>query len=135
MSTNESHGNETDGSPRNQPARTTVPVPVTVPESVEHAARERHERAKQQEHTFDLSDERLQLEDYLRDYVAIEPQFLTRDVTHTEYGEPLTRALYTCVTEDQYEAIVDAVNVSEDAANVQEFVRNAVSKSLSESGL
>lgn len=121
---------KSDGSYIEVPEPKTVAVPVTVPEDVEQTARGRHELDAAQGHNFDFDDPELQLEAYLRDYIDVEPVFLTRHVEHPEYNTPLTHALYSCVSEAHYEMIKAEVDTRPDVTNIQEFVRKAVLDAL-----
>lgn len=131
MSSNYTTDQETDGSITDQLASKTVPVPITVPEPVEQEARERLEEARENGRAPDFDNERDQLDAFLLDYLQPDPEFLTRDVVHEDYDEPLTHAVYTCLTEEDYEEAVAVADAAEDIGSVQEFVREAVRSSLS----
>ena len=115
----------------------TVHFPVTVPEDIEDIARERLEFAQEQLESGDEkyeflleTSEQQRLTEYILDHYSLEPQFLTRDVVSEDIGEPLTHAVYSCITEEQYSAIVDQVETLDDVDTVQEFVREAALEAL-----
>lgn len=130
MTEDEPDRQETDAQPENTEdsdfdiqtdlPRRTEHLPVTVTEEIEERARERHQKGI--ENGLVVS-----LEDYLLDHIDLDFQFLTRDVVNEKYGEPVTHAIHSMVTEEQYEEIVEA---SSEEGSVEAFVREAVLNEL-----